>query len=151
HLRDAGAEVLTLPSNPQLTLDAVYTHDASLPANHGLILMRAGKPNRIAEAKAQAEFLAHHEIATAAEIQSPGTTEAGDIIWLDQHTLLVGHGYRTNQSGIDQLRAILAPHNVKVIKAPLPHGPGPAACLHLMSLMSMLDERTILVDLPWLA
>jgi N-dimethylarginine dimethylaminohydrolase len=38
-----------------------------------------------------------------------------------------------------------------VISAPLPYGPGPSACLHLMSLMSMLDERTILVDLPWLA
>src|SRR3989454_7709935 len=32
-----------------------------------------------------------------------------------------------------------------------PYGPGPSACLHLMSLISLLDERTALVDLPWLA
>lgn len=38
-----------------------------------------------------------------------------------------------------------------MLAAPLPYGSGPSACLHLMSLMSMLDEQTILVDLPWLA
>ena len=151
HLSDAGAEILTLPPSPQLTLDAVYTHDSTLPTNHGLILMRPGKPNRIPEAQAQSEFLAQQEIATAAHIKPPATTEAGDIVWLDERTLLVGKGYRTNQAGIDQLQAILAPHRVEVIKAPLPYGPGPSACLHLMSLMSMLDDQTILVDLPWLA
>ncbi|HTR27070.1 MAG TPA: arginine deiminase family protein [Terriglobales bacterium] len=150
-MSEAGAEVLTLPATPQLTLDALYTHDASLPTDHGLILMRPGKPNRIPEARSQSEFLAQHGIATAAKIQAPATTEGGDLVWLDEHTLLVGQGYRTNQSGIDQLRSILTPHHVEVIKAPLPYGPGPCACLHLMSLMSMLDERTILVDLPWLA
>ena len=40
---------------------------------------------------------------------------------------------------------------MEVISAPLPYGPGPSACLHLMSLMSLLDEHTVLVDLPWLA
>ena len=38
-----------------------------------------------------------------------------------------------------------------VLSAPLPYGPGPSACLHLMSLISLLDEQTALVDLPWLA
>jgi len=169
-LSDSGADVLTLPPDPQLTLDAVYTHDASLPTNHGLVLMRPGKPNRIPEAQAHSEFLSQQSpsqsqilsgcdaagrvsaaISVLAKIQPPATTEAGDIVWLDERTLLVGQGYRTNQSGIDQLKEILTPHEIRVIKAPLPYGPGPNACLHLMSLMSMLDERTILVDLPWLA
>ena len=38
-----------------------------------------------------------------------------------------------------------------MLTAPLPYGPGPSACLHLMSLFSLLDETTALVDLPWLA
>ena len=173
-LTQAGAEVLTLPATPRLTLDAVYTHDASLPTDHGLILMRPGKTTRIPEAQAHAEFLSQKAIPTLAEIgititqdgsagvppavgrasspaHSSPTTEAGDIVWLDAHTLLVGQGYRTNRSGIDQLRALLAPHQIEVLSAPLPHGSGPSACLHLMSLMSMLDEATILVDLPWLS
>jgi N-dimethylarginine dimethylaminohydrolase len=86
-----------------------------------------------------------------AEILAPGTTEAGDILWLDSKTLLVGHGYRTNAAGIAQLRDFLAPRGVTALSAPLPYGPGPSACLHLMSLISLLDEQTALVDLPWLA
>src|ERR1700690_6326 len=49
------------------------------------------------------------------------------------------------------MRALLQPHGVGVMSAPLPYGPGPSACLHLMSLMSLLDRQTVLVDLPWLA
>src|ERR1700690_4453454 len=150
-LAQAGAEVRILPlDKAALTLDAVYTHDASLPTNGGLILMRPGKSNPISEAQAHAAYCEQQSVPTLAEIQAPATTEAGDIVWLDPKTLLVGHGYRTNRAGIDQLRVLLAA-NVEVISAPPPHGQGPGACLHLMSLMSMLDETTILVDLPWLA
>ena len=85
------------------------------------------------------------------EISPPGKTEAGDMVWLDSTTLLIGQGYRTNAEGIAQMRALLQAHGVQVISAPLPYGPGPSACLHLMSLMSLLDEHTALVDLPWLA
>jgi N-dimethylarginine dimethylaminohydrolase len=151
HLTEAGAEVILLPPSPHLTLDAVYTHDASLPTNRGVVLMRAGKSNRVAESREHGEFLARQGVSTLAEIRPPGTSEAGDIVWLDERTLLVGRGLRSNAAGIDQLRSILAPHQVEVIKAPLPYSRGPVACLHLMSLMSMLDEETILVDLPWLA
>ncbi len=73
------------------------------------------------------------------------------MVWLDSTTLLIGQGYRTNAAGIAQMRALLQPHGVEVIAAPLPYGPGPSACLHLMSLMSLLDHQTTLVDLPWLA
>ncbi len=91
------------------------------------------------------------DIPTFGAISAPGTTEAGDILWLDPKTLLVGLGYRTNAAGIEQLRTLLAPKGIEVLSAPLPYGSGPAACLHLMSLISLLDEETALVDLPWLA
>ncbi len=150
-LKSAGTEVVEMPSAPDLSPDAVYAHDASLPTDHGLIVMRPGKPNRVAEGPHHASFCASLEIPTLGAITAPGTTEAGDIVWLDSKTLLVGHGYRTNAAGIQQMRALLAPHGVEVLSAPLPYGPGPSACLHLMSLISLLDERTALVDLPWLA
>jgi N-dimethylarginine dimethylaminohydrolase len=84
-------------------------------------------------------------------MNSRASTEAGDMVWLDARTLLVGNGYRTNIPGILQLRQLLAPDQIEVLAAPLPYGPGPTACLHLMTLMSLLDEQTVLVDLPWLA
>jgi N-dimethylarginine dimethylaminohydrolase len=91
------------------------------------------------------------KIPTLSAITAPGTTEAGDILWLDPKTLLIGQGYRTNASGIEQMRTLLAPFGIEVLRAPLPYGPGPSACLHLMSLISLLDDQTALVDLPWLA
>jgi N-dimethylarginine dimethylaminohydrolase len=150
-LEAAGAEVVEMPAAPDLTLDAVYTHDASLPTDYGLILMRPGKPNRVAEAARHGSFCESLEISALGAIAAPGTTEAGDIVWLDSKTLLIGRGYRTNAAGIQQIRELLSPKGVEVLSAPLPHGTGPSACLHLMSLMSLLDDHTVLVDLPWLA
>jgi N-dimethylarginine dimethylaminohydrolase len=150
-LEAAGAEIVELALAPDLSLDAVYTHDASLPTDHGLIVMRPGKPNRVAEGPRHAMFCETLDIPTLGAITPPATTEAGDMVWLDSKTLLIGHGYRTNAAGIRQMRDLLAPKGVEVISAPLPHGPGPSACLHLMSLISLLDEHTALVDLPWLA
>jgi len=150
-LRATGAEILELATAPDLTLDAAYTHDASLATDFGLILMRPGKPNRMPEARRHGAFVETMGVPTLGEIVAPGTAEAGDILWLDSKTLLIGRGYRTNLAGIDQMRALLAPKGVQVLPAALPHGQGPAVCLHLMSLISLLDERTALVDLPWLA
>ena len=150
-LREAGAEVVSLPATESLTLDAVYAHDASLATDYGLVLMNPGKNNRVAEAQAHASFCGLLGIPVLGEIKFPGTAESGDIVWLDSQTMLIGNGYRTNQAGIEQMGALLSAKKVEVLSAPLPYGQGPSACLHLMSLMSMLDERTILVDLPWLA
>jgi N-dimethylarginine dimethylaminohydrolase len=150
-LEEAGAEVVCLPPGDSLSLDAVYTHDPSLATDHGVILMNPGKGNRVAEAHAHGKLCARIGIPIAGEICPPGSSEAGDMVWLDSHTLLIGHGYRTNAAGIGQMRLLLGPRGIEVLSAPLPYGPGPAACLHLMSLMSVLEERTMLVDLPWLA
>jgi N-dimethylarginine dimethylaminohydrolase len=150
-LSESGAEVVSLPPGESLTLDAVYAHDASLATDYGLVLMNPGKKGREAEAQAHANFCGQLGIPVCGEIKLPGTSECGDIVWLDSRTLLIGAGYRTNKAGIEQMRALLSSKNVDVLSAPLPYGPGPSACLHLMSLMSMLDEQTILVDLPWLA
>jgi len=150
-LQAAGVDVEELPPAAGLTLDAVYTHDASLPSDFGLIVMRPGKINRQPEGKWHESNCEVLGIPLLGKILAPGTTEGGDILWLDEKTLLVGQGYRTNRDGISQLRTLLAPKDIEVLSAPLPYGRGPAACLHLMSLISLLDEQTALVDLPWLA
>jgi N-dimethylarginine dimethylaminohydrolase len=150
-LEACGAEVEDIPPAMELSLDAVYAHDASLPTDFGLILMRPGKVNRVPEGKHHGSFCQILGIPMLAKITAPASTEAGDMVWLDGKTLLIGHGYRTSAQGIQQMRALLTPKGVEVLSAPLPHGLGPSACLHLMSLISLLDEKTVLVDLPWLA
>jgi len=147
----AGAEVAEMSPTVDSSLDAVYTHDASLTTDFGLIVMRPGKTNRLVEAGHHRALVEQLGIPIFGEIVSPGTTEGGDMVWLDAKTLLIGRGSRTNAEGIRQMRDLLAPKGIEVLSAPLPYGSGPSACLHLMSLMSLLDEKTVLVDLPWLA
>ncbi|MFY9681193.1 MAG: arginine deiminase family protein [Candidatus Sulfotelmatobacter sp.] len=150
-LEIAGAEVVEMPPAPDLSLDAVYAHDVSLPTDYGLVVLRPGKSNRLAEGPHHDSFFETLDVPTLGQIAPPGTAEAGDMVWLESKTLLIGHGYRTNAAGIQQIRGLLEPKGVQVFSAPLPYGSGPSACLHLMSLISLLDETTALVDLPWLA
>jgi N-dimethylarginine dimethylaminohydrolase len=148
-LGKASVELLELPACDGLSLDAVYAHDASLSTDQGLLILNPGKGNRVPEGAAHRRFAEEAGIQVLGQIAAPGKTEAGDMVWVDAKTLLVGLGFRTNVEGIVQMRKLLA--GVEVISAPLPYGQGPAFCLHLMSMMSLLDEKTILVDLPWLA
>jgi N-dimethylarginine dimethylaminohydrolase len=146
-----GVEVIALPAGPGLSMDAVYAHDASFMTDFGAIVMDMGKLTRGAEAGHQEKFYEALDIPIFGIIEPPGTTEAGDMVWLDEKTLLVGRGFRTSEFGIEQLHAFFHPKGVEVISAHLPYGSGPSTCLHLMSLMSVLDERTVLVDKEWLS
>ncbi len=150
-LEDAGVEVLVEgPDQPGL-LDGIFAYDPSFVTDHGAILLRLGKDLRLPE-------VANHEASYAAlgipilgRIEAPGTVDGGDMVWLDQQTLAVGRGYRTNDEGIRQLRAILDPAGVGVLEVALPHWHGAGECLHLMSMISPVAERTAVVYLPLMA
>lgn len=149
-VRDAGAEVLWLEEGLEDLADSVFTHDPSLMTDKGAILLRMGKPQRRGEESAHAHLYAQQGIPILGTIEAPGTVEAGDCLWFDAETLVVGRGFRTNQSGIEQLGAILKPLGVGVEAFDLPVQLGQAACLHLMSLISLLDEDLALVHSPLL-
>src|SRR5690606_12222808 len=65
-------------------------------------------------------------------------------------TLVIGRGVRTNQHGIAQLAAMLAPHGIDVLGFDLPLWAGEEACLHLMSVISPLADDLALVHSPLL-
>ena len=68
------------------------------------------------------------------------------MLWLDQRTLLVGLGFRTNTIAVNQLREALP--EVEVIAFDMPIDQGQAACLHIMSFISLLDHDLAVVHLP---
>src|SRR5258708_21800479 len=113
-LENAGAEVIEAPPAADLSLDAAYAHDASLATDFGLIVMRPGKSNRVAEGRHHGSFCETLGISRLGTITAPGATEPGDLLWVeskttDSTTLLIGHGYRTNVASIQQMRQLLAP------------------------------------------
>lgn len=150
-LEEAGAEVIVAGPDEEGLLDAIFTYDPSLTTDAGAVLLRPGKALRLPEVALAEQTYAQLGIPIAGRIEAPGTVEGGDTLWLDERTLAVGRGYRTNDEGIRQLRAILEPHRVEVLTVDLPHWHGPEECLHLMSFISPVAERRAVVYLPLMA
>jgi N-dimethylarginine dimethylaminohydrolase len=144
-LRPYAGEVRFLAADARAGLDSIYVRDAACAGPRGLILCQMGKALRRGEPEAVRDFCRQEGWPVAGEIRTPGTLEGGDVAWLDPATVAVGHGYRTNAEGIRQFRELLAPDGVEVVEVPLPHWDGPGDVLHLMSLVSPVDERTLLV------
>jgi dimethylargininase len=144
-LAEAGAEVVvaeTSADNP----DAIYVYDPALVADSGAILLRPGKAERRHEvAMMRADFKAAG-VPIAAALAEPALGEGGDTLWLDEETLVVGLGYRTNEAGARQLAEALPA--VDVITVDLPHYHGPGEVMHLLSLVSPLDQDLALVYPP---
>ena len=147
-LRTTGAEVLSLPEDPATTLDAVYTRDASLITPRGAVVCRMGKTERGTEPAAQRRSFESWGVPVVGTIEPPGTIEGGDVLWLDDRTVVVGRGYRTNDSGIAQYRTLLGDAIDELIVVPLPHWRGPGDVFHLMSIISPVDVDLAVVYSP---
>lgn len=143
-LRSCGAEVIELAAAETLSPDALYVRDATLVTPNGIILCNMGKAARQTEPAIAADFYSEHGVKIAGTIEAPGTIEGGDVIWVDDNTLVVGQGYRTNLSGITQLKDILGP-KIEVVSVHLPHWNGPRDVFHLMSMISPLDKDLALI------
>ncbi len=135
----AGAELLFLPASKDVTIDSIYTRDATIVSPGGSVLCRMGKPARASEPAAQERALIHVGLPILGRIAPPGLLEGGDVVWLDARTVAVGQGSRTNADGIRQLRALLKEAIDNLIVVPLPDRRGPQDVMHLMSLVSPVD------------
>jgi dimethylargininase len=146
-VEEAGAEVV-LAARAEGSLDAVYVFDPALVTDAGALLLRPGKDVRRDEvAVIRADFEASG-VSIAAELTAPALAEGGDTLWLDERTLVVGLGYRTNATGAAQIAVALPA--VDVLTVDLPHHRGRGQVLHLLSLISPLDDDLALVYLPLL-
>ncbi|MEJ2584132.1 MAG: arginine deiminase family protein [Robiginitalea sp.] len=146
-LEDAD-KVWRMPGREGLTLDAMYCRDASIATDYGMILCRMGKDARGEEPVSHREIFETMGIPVLGSIEPPGTLEGGDVAWLDSKTLAVGHSYRSNASGIEQLKALLQPKDIEVLVVDLPHFRGPTDVFHLMSILSPVDRNLAVVYSP---
>jgi N-dimethylarginine dimethylaminohydrolase len=144
----SGARIEWLPRSEHVTPDSIYVRDASIVTNRGVILCRMGKPQREQEPAAQDAFFRQAGIPVLGAIRPPGRVEGGDLVWLDEHTIAVGRGYRTNADGIEQLHTLLGDSVREVIAVALPHWRGPGDVFHLMSILSPIDRDLALVYSP---
>ena len=144
-LKENGIEIHDLPANDITSLDSIYTHDPCLISNSGVILCSMGKTLRKKEPEMISKYFKSLNIPIIGKISPPGKLEGGDIVWIDNRTVAVGVGYRSNLEGIAQLKEILSDDVDEIIPVHLPHWTGPSDCLHLMSNISPLDRDLFLV------
>ncbi|MET3601320.1 arginine deiminase family protein [Martelella mangrovi] len=146
----SGAEILWYEDNGDGLADAMFTHDPSLVADSGAILLNMGKRQRKGEVDGHEAIYRDAGIPVLGRLSGSGTVEGGDCVWLDERTLCIGRGVRSNAEGIDQVRRLLAPHGISVLSFDLPLWQGEEACLHLMSVISPLADKLALVFAPLL-
>jgi N-dimethylarginine dimethylaminohydrolase len=143
-LEEAGAEVVVAPAVEGGNLDEVYAFDPALVTREGVVLLRPGKECRRGEPAALERDLAAAGVPVVKRLEAPAEAEGGDLIRLDEETLLAGYTYRTNFAGVQALRDVVP----SVIGFDVPHLHGRGEILHLLSLLSPLDRDLAVAFLP---
>ena len=147
-IEKTGAEIVWIEDNGDGLADAMFTRDASLITRAGAVPLRMGKALRSPEPQVHKKAYEDAGIPVLGELTGNAMIEGGDTIWLNENTLLVGIGFRSNEEGVQQLNEILNPHDIQVLGFDMPYWAGEEACLHLMSVISPLTETKYLVHPP---
>ena len=146
-LAGAGTEVVRaetpVPGNP----DAIYTFDPALVTERGAILLNPGKELRRGEPAALAQDFDHAGIPVVGSLSGNEWAEGGDLIRLDERTLLAGQGYRTSSNCV---RALERDTGLEALVFDLPHWHGADEVMHLLSLLSPLDADLVVAYPPLL-
>lgn len=150
-LRKAGVEVLMHDEPQPERADAIYVYDPAIVTDRGAVILRMGKDLRRGEEDPMADRLEALGVPVYYRLHGEARAEGGDLLWLDHDTLAVGLGFRTNAQGLRQLREAMAGLSVTVIPVELPYHTGPGACLHLLSLISLVDDNLAVVYPPLLS
>jgi dimethylargininase len=140
-LDEAGAEVVVAEPPAGGKLDDIYVFDPALVTEKGAVLLRPGKECRQGEPDSL-----ETGVPVVGRLEAPAEAEGGDLIRLDESTLLAGLGYRTNGAGVAALSELVPESDV--VAFDLPHLRGPGECLHLLSLLSPLDRDLAVAFLP---
>jgi len=149
-LRASGVDVRFHDVPQSGRADAIFVHDPAIVTERGAVVLRMGKELRRGEEAVLGKSLEHEGVPILGSLSAPATAEGGDLLWVRHDLLAVGQGFRTNADGLRQLNGLLQDANVRTKAVPLPYYRGPSACLHLMSLISIVDDDLAVVYPPLL-
>ncbi len=138
-------EIHFAPPGENVSLDSLYVYDPLVISERGVILGNMGKYARLAEPFAAGKYLAELGVPLLGRIGGEGKLESSDLLWVDERTLAVGQGFRTNAEGLRQLRELLLGVAAEIVPVQLPYWSGPQDCLHLLSLISIVDKDLAVV------
>jgi dimethylargininase len=140
-LSSLGCEIVAVPTDEGLS-DSVFIEDTAIVLNEIAVLCRPGAASRRPEVAGVAGALKQYR--TLASIQSPGTLDGGDLLCVGK-TIYAGLSTRSNQSGIDQLRGIVADYGYSVESVEVSN------CLHLKSAVTEVAPGSVLINSDWVS
>lgn len=135
----AGCRVESLPALDDLP-DSVFVEDVAVVLDEIAVVTRPGAESRRPEAARIAPVLSNYRRVTF--IQPPGTLDGGDVLRLGRR-IYVGRSGRSDDSGIEQLRAVAWPYGYTVTAVPV------GGCLHLKSAVTEAAPGVVLVNPAW--
>jgi dimethylargininase len=138
-LRKLGYDVRRLPAGPDMP-DSVFIEDTALVLDEMAIITRPGAESRRAETAVVAAAV--REYRPIATVLAPGTLDGGDIVRIGRR-ILIGVGYRSNEPGIKQVRAMAGAQGYAVDAVPF------EGCLHLKSAASIVADDLMLINPAW--
>lgn len=147
-LRQVEVDIIYHEADLPHHADSIFVHDPVIVTNQGAILLQMGKPLRHGEEAAIAQTLEKIGVPIHYRLHGEALAEGGDLLWLDEQTLAVGQGFRTNRAGFEQLAEATAGSQVELIPVQLPFYQGADACLHLMSFISVVDHDVAVIYEP---
>ena len=138
-LRMLGCQIVSLPTETGLA-DSVFIEDTAVVLDEIAVICRPGVASRRAEvANVDRTLQQYRELW---RIEPPGTLDGGDVM-VAGNVIFAGLSTRSNESGIGQLRTIVADYGYSVIPVETTH------CLHLKSAVSRIAPGTLLINPDW--
>ena len=138
-LQSLGCEVAIAPAVDGL-VDAVYMYDSAFVIGSGAIALRSAKPARVKEREHAMMAIGAAGLPVVGSLEGTACCDGGDMLFLDESTLVVGRGYRTNAEAHRQLAPILHRDGITLERVDLPHDRGEAHVLHTMSFISPVTD-----------
>ena len=146
-LGSLGVEVVTAEA-PDGMVDACFAYDPVFVTGSGAIELQMRKPARVDDPAFLIAEVEKAGVPVLGRLTGEARADGGDMFWLDETTLAVGRGYRTNAAAHAQLQELVAGEGVIVERADLPHHLGAAHVMHLMSVVSPVAPDLAVVFEP---
>ena len=140
-LRSLGVTIVRVPAAPDYP-DAVFIEDTAVVLDEVAVLARPGAPSRRGETADVAPVLAKYRPVLSME--PPATLDGGDVLRIGR-TLFVGRSGRTNETGIEQLRSLVARFDYRVLPVEF------SGCLHLKSAVTAVADGLLLLNPAWIS
>jgi len=130
----------TCPNCP----NAFFVHDQFAMTPEGAIIARPAMKVRRKEVYYTHKKLAELGVPILRTIHGQGTFEGADLLWLNEETVVLGIGVRTNREGARQVAEVLRVMGVKeIIEFHIPYGQA-----HVDGRLNIID-KDLAILFPW--